>query len=248
MTRSLAVASVVCAGSVTLFGAGAPALAAPVPAVAALWAPAKAAPVDAAPGALVDTAPVTPAAAAPASEPAKDDRGARRGAAGAQPAGLWSLAAFDLEVDPLAYLAKGGSLHLGLRLGRARFDVGAFSADVPRWLHGQADFRDRFFGWGAKLDVALRADGLGPFAGVDGGVLVDDVVDLRTDLAARAVSWGVSGRAGWRVGLGGGFYVVPWVAVGYRGGDADLQVGERRFERSRLTVFPTVHLGYRFAR
>lgn len=152
----------------------------------------------------------------------------------------------DLEVDPLAYLAAGSSLHVGLRWQRLRLDLGAFAADIPHFVHGQSDFSDRFHGWGLKLDIALRADSSGPFAGVEASLLVDDLVDERTDLHERARSYTAGLRAGWRFELPARFYVVPWLGVGWRGGERDVRVGERTFERERWTVFPTVHVGYRF--
>lgn len=153
---------------------------------------------------------------------------------------------FDLEADPLAYLAAGSSLHLGLRWQRLRLDLGAFSADIPHLVHGQSDFSDRFHGWGIKLDVALREDGAGPFVGVEASLLVDDLVDERTDLHARSRSVTAGLRAGWRFELPARFYLVPWLGVGLRGGERDVQVGERTFERGPWTVFPTIHVGYRF--
>lgn len=152
----------------------------------------------------------------------------------------------DLEVDPLAYALAGASLHVGLRWRRLRLDLGAFAAEIPRAVHGQDDFSDRFHGWGLKLDLALRADGSGPFVGVEASVLVDDLVDERTARHERARSYLAGPRAGWRFELPARFYLVPWLGVGLRGGERNVEVGERTFERGRWMVFPTLHVGYRF--
>jgi hypothetical protein len=153
---------------------------------------------------------------------------------------------FDMEVDPLAYVARGYSLHLGLNWERFRFDLGAFGALVPEFFHGQKDFESHMDGYGAKLDVYLLDPQSGPFLGIEGGWLHQQIIDSRTNLVGDVDSWAAGGRVGWLFDLPAHFYIKPWLGVGYRFGDNDVRVGARTFEQSSLLLFPTFHLGYRF--
>jgi hypothetical protein len=153
----------------------------------------------------------------------------------------WSA---DVEVDPLAYAAGGHSVHVGLGRGRVRFDLGAFAADIPEWLHGNDGFDARFDGFGAKLDVFLRESWSGPFAGVEAGLLGTTLrsPDGGHDFDRRLQ---VGGRAGWRIPLPAGFYATPWIGVGYAIGAGDRRVGAYVYEESPWVIFPTLHVGYR---
>lgn len=153
---------------------------------------------------------------------------------------------FDVEVDPLAYVARGYSLHAGLTWQRLRFDLGAFGAHVPEFMHGQAGFEDRMEGYGAKLDFFLIDGSWGPFIGVEGGWLEQRIVDTESQLTADSDAWTAGGRVGWLFNLPANFYIKPWVGLGYRFGELPVEVGERSFEQSHLLIFPTFHLGYRF--
>ncbi|MEZ4363484.1 MAG: hypothetical protein R3B48_25135 [Kofleriaceae bacterium] len=211
---------------------GAPAVAPSDAPAEAHGAPAEAQTAVAQAGAPAANAPAEAHGAAPTAAPAQATASARS-----------PHVALDLELDPIAYLLEGSSLHVGLRRGHLRADLGVFAATVPQFMHGQDGFRDQFHGWGVKLDWAARADGLGPFAGVEAAVAIDDVVDLERSTSARATSWLTGVRAGWRLRLTHDLYVAPWIGVAYRGGEVDIDVGGRTFQRSAWVVFPTVHLG-----
>ncbi len=153
---------------------------------------------------------------------------------------------FDAEVDPIAYVARGYSLHVGINWERLRLDLGAFGAQVPEFMHGQTGFEDRMDGYGAKLDVFLLDPSSGPFVGIEGGWLEQHLVDTATQLSADTDAWSLGGRVGWLFNLPGDFFLRPWVGVGHRFGELQVNVGERTFEQSSLLVFPTFHFGYRF--
>lgn len=54
-------------------------------------------------------------------------------------------------------------------------------------------------------------------------------------------------RGGYRQPIGGsGLYVVPWVGVSYGFRTEDVVVAGETFESGAWTVFPTVHIGWRF--
>jgi len=69
----------------------------------------------------------------------------------------------------------------------------------------------------------------------DGGIAIEQEI-VGTD---------ERGRAAPPLGLGG-LYVVPWVSVSYNFDGDDVVIGGQEFTRSPVTIFPTVHLGWRF--
>lgn len=153
----------------------------------------------------------------------------------------WSA---DVEIDPLAYAVRGHSVHVGLGHGRVRVDLGAFAADVPEWMHGNEGFDVRADGFGAKLDVFLKDDWRGPFAGLEAAV-TDTTLRSPGGEHDRETRLQVGGRAGWRILLPAGFYATPWVGLGYAIGAGDRRVGAFEYEASPWVLFPTLHLGYR---
>jgi hypothetical protein len=156
-----------------------------------------------------------------------------------------AAAQVEIEADPIAYAASGYSLHVASVFGTLRLSVGAFGADIPQWLHGNDGWDMSMRGAGIKLDyLGSRLDGL--FVGVEGGFmrlsygLDDSATEKRND-----VSVGV--RGGYRLAIGrSGLYVAPWVGVGYTPGGSDVVLGSERFDHSPITIFPTVHIGWRF--
>jgi hypothetical protein len=152
----------------------------------------------------------------------------------------------DVEVDPTAYLLNGYSAHLGVGWERLRLDLGAFAADVPRFLHGNAGFSTTFHGYGAKLQLFLAAEQAGPFVGVEGQRAHQQVRLDGTGLSSRQVTWSAGVDAGWRFTLGRRLYLTPWVGLQYSPGARDVTLDGRTFRSHAWTVYPAVHVGYRF--
>ena len=151
----------------------------------------------------------------------------------------------DIELDPLAYALGGTSVHGGIQVDRFRFDLGAFSLDVPEAFHGNMGFALSMAGAGLKLDYFPLAQNTGLFFGAEVSLSKTTIIESGSKQADRATHAGVSARVGYRIDLGKAFFLSPWVSVGYASGE-DRVIGGRTFEHSRLTVFPTVHIGYRF--
>jgi hypothetical protein len=163
-----------------------------------------------------------------------------------EPANSRVLEHFDVEVDPIAYVAQGHSLHLGLRVSRLRFDVGSFSLVVPQFVHGQRHFEEQARGYGLKLDTYLFEPGSGPFVGAEGAWFAQEIIDLRSHERVEVSSFMAGGRVGWELPVGAGFFVRPWVGLSYRFGNDAVQLPGGTFNQSAFGVFPTVHVGYIF--
>jgi hypothetical protein len=152
----------------------------------------------------------------------------------------------DAEVDPTAYALSGNSLHVGIGYRAWRLDVGNFGLALPRWVHGNDDFDVAFDGYGLKLQRFLFAEQRGLFVGVDAGV-VRTVVERRgTDLAARDLQLNAGVAAGYRFAIHDRFYATAWLGVGRVFGARTVTLDGARFEPQRTTVFPAIHVGYRF--
>lgn len=158
------------------------------------------------------------------------------------PAG-WGV---DAEVDPIAFAARGYSLHVGLWRGMWRLDLGVFGAQLPAWMHGNEGFTQTFGGFGLKLDRAFGDDGAGLRLGVEASLNRAIVTRDVTRRAAAMTQLSAGARVGYRWHLTRGWFVQPWVGVSYVLGDRAVVLDGARFESSALLVFPTVHVGYRF--
>ena len=103
-----------------------------------------------------------------------------------------------------------------------------------------------FEGYGVKLHWYRRADQLGLFAGLSASDARVHIRRAGTDLSVdeRRCLTGV--ELGYRIGLPAGFHVTPWIGVGYAWGADDVMLDGKSFDASPLSVFPAVHLGYRF--
>lgn len=174
------------------------------------------------------------------------------GAARAQPAAASANASSgsgfhaDFEVDPTAYVFEGHSLHVGLGWKKLRLDLGAFALALPAALTGHDDFSVAFDGYGAKLQFFPFAEQRGAFVGIDAGVARPFVRRKGTDLATRRTEYNAGINFGWRFVFLERFYATAWLGLSRPLGREPVTLAGSTYEGSAITVFPAVHLGYRF--
>jgi hypothetical protein len=152
----------------------------------------------------------------------------------------------DAEVDPTAYVLDGYSLHVGVGWDRVRVDLGAYAMALPDAIDGSDDFSVAFDGYGVKVQYFVLEPQRGPFVGVDGGVARLRVSRDGTDLSQRRTTVGAGVHAGWRFAITEELYATAWLGVGYSTDAADVMLDGETYEPTRVTVFPAVHVGYRF--
>lgn len=152
----------------------------------------------------------------------------------------------DIEIDPIAFVLDGFSLHAGINRGRFRLDLGAFAMALPRAMHGNDAFSAGFDGFGAKLQYFVLEEQKGLFVGVGAGIIRARIQHEGTGLGERQTRVGLGPQVGWRFNLPAGFFVTPWVGVDYSFGAHDVTIEGDTFDGNPWTVFPTVHLGRRF--
>ena len=151
---------------------------------------------------------------------------------------------YDLEVDPLAYMLEGHSVHLGISGDYGRMDLGVFGLKVSEDLLGKQGFEAEFTGAGIKLD-AQKATEAGLFYGIEASRNKVDYRHLSTDTTITQYETNYGVRAGYRM-ITGNVTFSPWVGIGKNMEQAEISVGEDTLEKPKITVFPTLHVGYNF--
>jgi hypothetical protein len=156
-----------------------------------------------------------------------------------------AVAQVEVEVDPIAYAFNGFSLHLARVLGPVRVNLGTFGLDIPSAYHGNEGWTATMRGAGVKVDyLGSGIDGF--FIGAEGGYMRNKyALSAGGDAVERGIL-GLGARSGYRQPLGRrGLYVAPWVGVGYNFHGEDVVIGGEAFKRSAISIFPTVHVGWR---
>lgn len=150
----------------------------------------------------------------------------------------------DVEIDPVAYVLDGYSLHAGIGWDRWRVDLGVFAIRVPEFLHGNEGFTASADGFSVKLQYFPFDEQSGLFGGVSAGLSRRLVERDGSDLADRQRHFNAGVNLGYRIELFANFFVTPWLAADYGFGGSDVTLGGETFEHSPLTVVPLIHLGY----
>jgi hypothetical protein len=153
---------------------------------------------------------------------------------------------WDVEIDPLAYIFKGFSVHLGYQAERIRYDLGVFGLEEPEALHSQENFKHRGVGAGVKVDYLFKS-----YKGVFVGTSLTSALHTYTYLPSNTdiQRFGLTSsiRTGYRFMIGRHFTIVPWGDVGYSLNDpSPVTINNETFPKSRFKYFLTVHLGWKF--
>jgi len=160
----------------------------------------------------------------------------------------WAHAQWEAEADPTAYALKGFSVHAGHPMfdRRARLQLGAFGAQTPEWIHGNSGFTEDSRGVTLKFDYFPLRPLSGLFVGADSNYArVRYELDQTHERTYRNLV-GVGPRLGYRFNVGRHLYISPWVSVDYQFNARDVTIAGKIFHQSSYSVFPAVHLGWRF--
>jgi len=153
---------------------------------------------------------------------------------------------WDIEIDPLAYILKGFSVHAGYEHKKLRYDLGIFGLEEPEALHKNENFRHRGIGAGVKADYLFKS-----YKGIFTGISVSSArhtytyLPDHTDVERFEVSSSL--RVGYRFMIGKHFTIVPWGDIGYiLNKPAPVTVSNETFHTDREKYFLTVHFGWKF--
>ena len=160
----------------------------------------------------------------------------------------FACAQWEVEAHPTAYALKGFSAHVGYPIfdGRSRLQLGGFGADTPQWIHGNAGFTESSRGATFKIDYFPRQPSRGLFFGADSNFSrVRYELDETHGRVHRSMV-GLGPRAGYRFDISQHLYIYPWISVDYQFGAKDVTISGKTFHESKYSVFPAVHIGWRF--
>jgi hypothetical protein len=157
-------------------------------------------------------------------------------------------AQWEAEADPTAYALMGFSVHLGHSIfdGRSRLQFGAFGAETPEWIHGNSGFTEDSRGVTFKVDYFPLRPLSGLFVGGDSNYarVRYELKETHERIYRNIV--GVGPRVGYRFNFGKHLYFSPWVSMDYQCNAKDVTISRKIFREARYSLFPAVHLGWRF--
>jgi hypothetical protein len=161
---------------------------------------------------------------------------------------LAARAQWEVEGDPTAYVLKGYSAHVGHTLsgGKSTLQFGAFGAETPEWVHGNAGWTENSRGVTFKFDYYLFPPLRGLFVGLDSNYARVRYTLHETDQSSHRNIVGLGPRVGYRFEVGRHLYVSPWVSLDYQFNARDVVISGKTFKQGQLSIFPAVHVGWRF--
>jgi hypothetical protein len=160
----------------------------------------------------------------------------------------------EAEIDPIAYALKGYSVH-GIHVNkRLRTDLGIFGIEQPSGFGGNKGFGIYTAGAGLKINYLLDKDEHW-FAGVGLGYSHNRITHQETSVSKNqrlgsagihlGYRWFMFSRneGGWK-----NLYLAPWVSVDYNMPINKIDFEAASYRQKKVTLFPTVHVGYRFSK
>lgn len=160
----------------------------------------------------------------------------------------------ELEVDPIAYALNGYSFHAIVVKNRVRTDLGVFGIEQPEGYSGNNGYHIKSKGVGMKVNYLVDAKQHW-FAGIGFGYANNQV---RLNETGETVQQGVAS-----VGVHAGYrwfmfpqksnalrnlYVTPWMSIDYNTTTNRIKFEDSGYKQKSFTLFPTVHIGYRFSK
>lgn len=157
----------------------------------------------------------------------------------------------EVEADPLAYILNGYSVHVGITYGKFRSSIGTFGIKQPSFQLDNDAFSVYSSGFDAKTDYLF-----GKTKGFHTGIQLTygkDKIGLKGSEDKENL-WGlnIGIRGGYRFMFGKaenkykGFYINPWAALIYSTNAKTISKGGETYKQPSISLFPAVHVGWRF--
>lgn len=151
----------------------------------------------------------------------------------------------EIEIDPIAYVLKGFSVHGAVAEQHVRVDLGVFGIEVPDGIHGNDGMTQFTKGVGLKVQYSFSEDRNGAFVGFGTDYSWTTYGAGADEITQSAPSVGIN--AGYRFTIGSsGLYVTPWIGIDHNFASKEINVETQTFTQSSIRFFPTVHVGWRF--
>ncbi len=152
----------------------------------------------------------------------------------------------DIDIDPIAYVLKGFSIHAGLNTDHIRYDIGVFGIEVPESFHGNDGFNNYMWGAGAKADYYFKGTEKGLYTGFGMDLTSSRVRLEETGNETSVTQFGAGINIGYKIGITKNLFVKPWFGLSYLFNADDIVIDGQAFEQSSIRPFPTVHVGWTF--
>jgi hypothetical protein len=159
---------------------------------------------------------------------------------------------FEVEVDPIAYALNGYSLHGILVHKKLRFDVGVFGIKQPDGYSGNKGFSTYTSGYGLKVNYLFGKNETW-FSGVGLGYSTNHVTHQATNQENKQAVVGVGVHIGYRwfmfkqrTSMVKNLYLGPWASLDFNTADKKIAAANQNYIQPRFSIFPTVHIGYKF--
>lgn len=157
---------------------------------------------------------------------------------------------FEIEVDPIAYILNGYSVHGIYNHNHFRFDLGYYGIETPGKLTGNEKYNIRSTGFGIKANYMIKKVN-GFYAGVDLGYGETLATENETKLKDTGHTLSIGTHVGYRIFIFphhrnalNGLYLTPWAGISYN--HVYDKIKFTNYKDSKLGYFATFHIGYRF--
>lgn len=159
---------------------------------------------------------------------------------------------WEVEIDPIAYILKGYSLHGIYQVNHLRYDLGIFGIEQPESYHGNDGYSLMSRGFGAKATYLLKGIP-GFYTGLGAGLAFHTAKNDASLDKAKGTSASLGVIIGYRLFFKNvkspdlrGLYVTPWVSFDYNHPLKKIAFDNYNFKMKNFSIFPTIHIGYRF--
>lgn len=158
-----------------------------------------------------------------------------------------------IEIDPMAYILKGYSVHgVYHSAGRWSYDLGIFGIEEPEFYSDNKDFKIKHNGAGIKVHYHLHGiDTKGFYVGLGSSYSKTEATEKESKIKNSGSALDLGMHGGYRFFMfknnnGKGLYLTPWISLDYHLYQDKIKFEKVDFKQNSLSVFPTVHVGYRF--
>lgn len=156
----------------------------------------------------------------------------------------------EIEIDPIAYLLNGYSVHGIYNHQHFRFDLGYYGIETPGKLTGNENYHIRSTGFGLKVNYLIKKVN-GFYTGVDMGYGETTATENDSKFEDKGHNLSLGGHLGYRLFLFphqhnalNGLYITPWAGISYN--HVYDKIKFANYKDSKLGYFATFHVGYRF--
>jgi hypothetical protein len=159
---------------------------------------------------------------------------------------------FEIEIDPIAYLLKGYSLHAIYQPAKFRFDLATYGLQIPGKLQGKEGFNLKMQGFGGKVHYLLQGT-KGFYTGLGIGYSLTEATHKESKVQDKGKFIGIGPELGYRLffkkpkdGIYKGLYLQPWISYGYSISLNKIEFEHVNYNQNPWEYFITFHIGYRF--